>query len=560
MKKSTHEHLQRVGILLLSLVLVIGMFAGCSAKENAPVQAEQSAQTEQAAQTEQPAQEQTDTHRDVINIASGEPNTLFPYAATSTNGDNMFDFIYDRLVYTDFHGEFSPRLADSWESNEDGTVITFHLNPNVTWQDGEPFTAQDMVFAAQVATNPETTVTRRSYFASLVGTDSDGVCENAEDLGVIAVDEHTLEYHFKTGVAVSTFLYIDAQRYYPMPYHLLKDVPFSEMETNEYWLKPIGTGAFQYESNIAGESATLVANPNYFLGAPNVDKVVIKYLANTSLAAALLSGDIDATLIDVPIADLTLLQQSENLAAETQPSYLYTYMTINCEKEYFQDTRVRQAINMAINREEIVQQALYGYGEIATHSLNSDNPYFNPEIAADPYDPEGAKELLKDAGWDFDRELVFVSYETNAACAAATLVIQQNLQAIGMKVTIQNVDWSTLIDMAREGKCDLSILGGAGSLDPDDARVLFQVGGAQNFCHVQDPKFFDLYQAGHGALTQEEKMQYYYEVQKALYDDPSYIWLYHNDHSVVYNKSIGNVPVLDFSNLNYNAYAWTFTN
>ena len=235
-------------------------------------------------------------------------------------------------------------------------------------------------------------------------------------------------------------------------------------------------------------------------------------------------------------------------------------MTINCEKEYFQDTRVRQAINMAINREEIVQQALYGYGEIATHSLNSDNPYFNPEIAADPYDPEGAKELLKDAGWDFDRELVFVSYETNAARAAATLVIQQNLQAIGMKVTIQNVDWSTLIDMAREGKCDLSILGGAGSLDPDDARVLFQVGGAQNFCHVQDPKFFNLYQAGHDALTQEEKMQYYYEVQKALYDDPSYIWLYHNDHSAVYNKSIGNVPILDFSNLNYNAYAWTFTN
>ena len=88
MKKSTHEHLQRVGILLLSLVLVIGMFAGCSAKEDASVQAEQA------------AQEQTNTHRDVINIASGEPNTLFPYAATSTNGDNMFDFIYDRLVYT----------------------------------------------------------------------------------------------------------------------------------------------------------------------------------------------------------------------------------------------------------------------------------------------------------------------------------------------------------------------------------------------------------------------------------------------------------------------------
>ena len=556
MKKRT-----RVIALLMGIIMLLGLLAGCGSNTDGP------ADPHPASPGEQDGQKSADTQtapadsvqREVVSIGStSEPNTYFPYAATSTSADYVFDFIYDRLVYTDFNGEFTPRLADSWESNDDGTVITFHLNKNVTWHDGEPFTAQDMVFSAQMATNPDTTVTRRSYFASLVGKDDSGVCADPEELGVVAVDDYTLEYHFKTGVAVSTFLYVDAQRYYPMPYHLLKDIPCSEIESNSYWQSPIGTGPFQFESAVSGESATLAANPNYFLGAPHMNKVVFKFLVNTSLAAALMSGDLDVSISDVPMSDVGLLQQDENLAADPLPSYKYTYMTINCEKEYFQDIRVRKAINMAINREEIVQQGLYGFGDIATHSLNRDNPYFNTNIDHDPYDPEGAKALLEEAGWDFDRELVFISYETNAARAAATLVIQQNLEAIGMKVRIQNVDWSTLIDMVREGESDLSILGGAGSLDPDDSRVLLQVGGAQNFCHIQDPRFYELSQAGHNALTDEEKRTYYHQLQQEMYDDPTYIWLYHDNTTPVYNKSIQNVPIEDFLNLNFNSHTWTF--
>ena len=533
--------MKKNGKQLLSVLLAAAMLAGSAVGITAPAEASESAR------------------REVVSIGtSAEPNTYFPYAATSTSADYVFDFIYDRLVYTDFQGEFTPRLAESWEGSEDGTVIIFHLNPDVKWQDGEPFTAQDMVFSAQVATNPETTVTRRSYFASLVGTDDDGVCANPEELGVMAVDDHTLEYHFKKGVAVSTFLYVDAQRYYPMPYHLLKDVPYSEMETSTYWQQPVGTGPFIFESAVSGESATLIVNKDYFLGEPNIDKVVFKFMATTSLAAGLMSGDLDVSIADVPIADVALLQQTEGLVAEPVPSYKYTYMTINCEKEYFQDIRIRQAVNMAINRQEIVEQGLYGLGKMATNCLTPDNPYFNPAISEVQYDPDKARELLTEAGWDFDRELLFISYETNPVRAAATLIIQQNLQSIGMKVKVQNVDWSTLIDMVREGESDLSILGGAGSLDPDDSRVLLQVGGAQNFCHIQDGSFYELSEAGHNALTQEEKMKYYYDLQQKEYDDPTYIWLYHDNLTPVYNSSIGNVPVKDFVNLNYNAYAWTF--
>jgi peptide/nickel transport system substrate-binding protein len=498
-------------------------------------------------------------HKDFITIGiTDEPNSYNPYCATSTAGDTVFDYIYDRLVYTDSKGNFSPRLADKWESSNDGKVITFHLNPKVKWHDGEPFTAKDMVFAAQVGSSKDSTVTRRSYFSSLEGTDDNGVCTDLTKLGVVAVDDHTLEYYFKKPIAVSTFLYVDAQRYYPIPYHILKDVPMAQMEKNDYWKHPIGTGAFKFDSNVSGESITLTANKDYFLGAPNVDRIVFKKMDASNFAAGLTSGQID--LADqVPLADMQLLQSTKGLNAKTVPSLLYTYMSVNCSKDYFKDVRVRRALSEAIDRKTIVKQALYGFGDIAVSSLTANNPYFNKEVDGDPYNPEDAKKLLQEAGWDFNRELTFVSYNSNPARVVATTIIQQNLKAIGVNVKVQIVDWPTLIDMNRQGKFDLSILGGAGSFDPDDSRVLMQPGGAQNFCQITDPRYYDLAQKGHATVSKEEKTKIYYEYQKLLHDEPTYIWLYHNDEAVVAKDTIQNMPMEDFINLNYKAYAWTFT-
>jgi peptide/nickel transport system substrate-binding protein len=121
------------------------------------------------------------------------------------------------------------------------------------------------------------------------------------------------------------------------------------------------------------------------------------------------------------------------------------------------------------------------------------------------------------------------------------------------------VDWPTLIVMAREGQSDLSILGGAGSLDPDDSRVLMQPNGAQNFCNFTDSRYYELAQRGRNALTTEEKMEIYKEYQQLLYDEPTYIWLYHDNAAPVYKDTIQNIPADDFIHLNFKAHEWTFT-
>ena len=567
-----------LSLLLVSLLLVC-VVSGCgktattqtTAETQAPAAAataapatETAAQTEAAAQTETAAPAETaaaeeTVHRNVVSVGvANEPNSYHPYNATSTAGDNIFDFIYDRLVFTNADGSFEPRLADSWESNEDNTVITFHLNENATWQDGEPFTAEDMVFTAQVATHPDSIVTRRSYFAGLEGTDDSGMCEDMSKLGVIAVDDHTLEYHFKQPIAVSTFLYIDAQRYYPMPKHLLENVPMNQMETNEYWQHPIGTGPFKFESAVSGERIEVTAYEDYFLGKPNVDKIIFRIIPSANVAAALMSGEIDLSINPVPAADVALMEGVEGINTISTNTYNYNYMTLNFERDFF-NSDIAKAFSMAINRQMIVEQALYGEGQIAVHSLSPLNPYFNQNIAGDPYDPEGARALLEKAGWDFNREITFVSYTANPAREAATYIIQQNLADIGVKVNIQMVDWSTLIEMAREGESDLSILGGSGSLDPDDSRVLMQPDGAQNFCNFTDPRYYELAVAGRAETDQDKKEEIYKEYQQLLHDEPTYVWLYHANNVIGYDDVFEYVPVEDFINLDYKGYKWTFT-
>ena len=113
--------------LALACTMAISLLSGCSGSGSNPSSGSSSGSADSGVSSSGET-----GRREVVSIgATSEPNTYFPYAATSTSADYVYDFIYDRLVYTDYEGNFTPRLAESWESNNDGTVITFHLNPNV---------------------------------------------------------------------------------------------------------------------------------------------------------------------------------------------------------------------------------------------------------------------------------------------------------------------------------------------------------------------------------------------------------------------------------------------
>ncbi len=548
---------------LVALSLVIAMLAvmliGCT-KSTEPTTTSGSSGTTTASQSGTTTTA-APVKRDVVTMAmTSAADTLNPYNISGNYGDVIFDQIFDHLVYVAMDGTIKPRLADSWSMSADYTVATFKLNKNIKWHDGVAFTAKDVVFTAQLATNEKLVSNRRSYFSGIVGTDKNGVAADPTKIGVVAKDDYTLEIQFKTATDINAFLALDARFIYVLPKHLLENADPATIDTNAYFQKPIGTGAFKFDKQVSGERYELVANPDYFLGAPNFNKLIIRVMDAANIVPALMSGEIDLTssLGEIPLDDWSLLQDSKDIIPDAVQSYGYQYMTINCSKAYFQDARVRKAINMAINRKTIVDQLLLGAGVTAVGPLANYHPYFNTAISKDPYDPAAAKKLLEEAGWDFNRELEFYVPTGNKVRENSATLIQQDLAAIGIKTKLQVMDFTSEITKLRNSEGDFGLLGGAGSVDPDDARVLMAVGTTMSFSHIQTPDLFDLATKARNQPTKELRKPLYDELQVKLAEECPYIWLYHAKTRMAHKDIFENLPSQDFPNLNYAAYSWTF--
>ena len=595
--------MKRIWALLLTVVMLAGT-AGCGSGSSAATTAAPQttaaaaettaaaqtqapaattaapAQTTAAAQTEAPATEAPETAApettaaqpsgsnrvDTVTIAmASAAETLNPYYITGNYGDVIFDMIFDRFFDYKAEGEITPRLADSYETGTDSEgnmTITFHLNPNAKWHDGEPLTANDVLFTARLVTDPQITTNRRTYWASLKGTDDSGLCENPEELGVTVVDDQTVMYTMKQVIAADTYMYIEARFQYVLPEHLLKDKDVATIHQDDYFQHPVGSGPLIFDSQVAGERVELVANMDYFRGTVNMDRLIVKTMEATNYVSALMSGEIDAVvgngLGDIPLDDWEYINTVDGVETSSLPSWTYQYMTINWEKEYFQDPRVRKAISIAISRQNIVDQLLMGQGIYSVCSVTPTSRYFNDAIAADPYNPEEAKALLDAAGWDYDRVLDFCVPIGNKIREKSAVLIQQDLAAVGIKTEIRMVDFATEVVELREGKTDFGLLGGGGSVDPDDVRINFNSKGANNFSMLPDQSFYDLMDAARCAQTFEERKALYDEWSNKCFDETPYIWLYHPNQLVAYRDIFEHYPCENFIMINWRVLEWTF--
>lgn len=503
---------------------------------------------------------------DVVTIAmASAPDTLNPYNITGNYGDVIFDMIFDKLVDFKYDGSITPRLATRYETGKsaDGKMtMTFYLDPRASWQDGEPLTADDVVFTAQFVTNPKLTTNRRFYWSSLLGTDTSGACADPASLGIKALDKHTVQYTFKKVISPDAFLYIEARFQYILPKHLLSKLSPSEAHKDSYYQHPIGSGPFKFESMVPGDRYELSCNTKYFRGIANMDKLVIRVMPPTNYAPALISGEIDAAigqgLGSIPLDDWDFISKQKGIVAKSDPTFGYQYMTINHEKDYFKDSRVRKAISFAINRKVIVDQLLYGQGQIGVSSLPPTHPFFNKAIGKDPYDPKAALELLKAAGWDFNRVLDFAVPTGNTVREKSAVLIQQDLAKIGVKTKIRMVDFATEVVQLREGKTDLGLLGGGGSVDPDDMRINFDITGSNNFSRLQSQDFYNMMDKARTLQTRQERIDAYNKWQVACYEETPYVWLYHANSLAAYRDIFENFPTLDFAMINWRVLEWSF--
>ena len=380
----------------------------------------------------------------VINMAMNSGWTdLIPYnQATGGNYSILvLTLLYDRLFALDENGELIPRAADSWEISEDKMSCTFHLNQNAKWHDGEPVTAEDYVFAVEMITDPDCGVNSKSHYYILNGTDTSGNADGTP-LGVEALDEYTVKYSFDEPISEDVTFTLYLQAYMPLPKHLLENVDPADYLTQDLWNNPIGSGPLKFESTIAGSELVLTANEDYYLGAPKFDKLRIQVMNADSAVAAMLAGDIDV-MYPAPSKDnFATLEASGTLSCYYMP-YPTQQRCIYINNQVITDSRVRRAMDMAIDREAIATML---EGEPIETPVALVSKYLDPDVTY-TYDPEAAKALLDEAIADgaYDPS-VSINLVTGTAAEGENIcsLVQQNLAAIGMNVEVQKMEAATM--------------------------------------------------------------------------------------------------------------------
>ena len=361
------------------------------------------------------------------------------------------------LVELDGELNFQPMLADS-VTTEDNRNFIVHIDENATWSDGTPVTAEDVEYtflrlASPVIANP----TLMLY--AFEGVNDDGfVEEGAESVeGVKVLDDKTVQFTTKYPIALTTFENTYAFYIHTLPKHILGQYSEAELSTLDWFNHPdVVSGPYRVTAYDVDHYISYTANEQYWKGAPKIGKLNFNILDSSQIYAGLQSGEIDVThhtMTAIPQEDY------ENIEALENVNVVYgspvTNQSVFIQTANIPDERVRQALVYAIDRNQILEQLMKGHGEVVDGFLSSASPFYDADIEPMPYDPEKAKALLAEAGWDGSRTLRFYVNSGDGTFVNAAQAMAAQWAAVGIKTEIQTVDLASLMTIAGTTDYDL---------------------------------------------------------------------------------------------------------
>ncbi|WP_391117654.1 ABC transporter substrate-binding protein [Psychrobacillus sp. L3] len=489
------------------------------------------------------------------------PSQLNPINAKELNTQILSSILFESLFELDNSMEFLPKLGESMET-EDNQNFVIKLNPKVKWTDGEPFTTEDIAFTLQTMANPKVVSVGLQSLSIIEGLSDNGTLPDGETeiTGIEIIDPHTFNVHTKVPVDINFLkekLGVDIRF---LPKHVLKDVDPENLHQDPFMRNPnVTNGAFKLVKIANDQYVEFAANNDYYRGKPKLDKLFFKVLPSTNLVAQLQTGEIQMNSPSIgPIAtdDLERVKNMSNVTLTTGESLFAQQLFVNLET--ITDKRVRQAIVQAIDRKVIVENVQHGMGEVTDGPYPPAHPYFNKDKEVYAYNPEKAKELLKAAGWDFNKTIDFAVPTGNKAREQAATIIAENLKEIGMKVEINKYDLPTALQKGAKHEFDLLFIGIPFTLDPDRS-IYYQTGGPYNFSGYSNPQVDKLINEGRMEVNPEKRHVIYEQMVDILHDELPNITLYSlNSPGAVSNKVKVGEPK-DYG-MYYNIHEWDIEN
>ena len=509
----------RILSLLLAGVMALGLTA-CGAS-NAGAAADETGSA--AVSTESASSDTAASGEKIINV--GVTNTIGSLNPLLLNGGEINKYatglMFLPLMELDADLNFEGMLADSI-TTEDNKNFIVHIDDAATWSDGMPVTADDVVYTALRLASPVIGNTAMMYYV-FEGVGDDGfVEEGAESIdGIQKVDDKTVQFTTKEEMPITTFESSYARYLLTLPKHVIEQYSEEELSTADWFNHPdVVSGPFIVTDFDVDHYISYEANKDYWKGAPKIDKLNIKIVDGSQLYAGLQSGEIDITqqtMSDIPQEDYESVEALDNV--EVVYGSPVTNQSVFIQTKNVPDVKVRQAMLYAIDRQQILEELLNGHGEIVDGFLSSASPFYDDSLTPVSYDPEKAKALLEEAGWDGSQTIRFYVNSGDSTFVNAASIIAAEWAAVGIKAEIQTVDFATLMSVA--GTEDYDVMAVQYTYAPVDPYpdVAWLLGGEGSWTGYSDDTLNDALTKSQRTSDPEETKELFSVVDKKVQED-----------------------------------------
>ena len=466
------------------------------------------------------------TSRDAYVIAGiGDARILIPFLADDVSSGSICGLVYNGLTKVGKDLNIVGDLAESWEIADGGLSITFHLREGVKWHDGVLLTAEDVRFTYETILDPGTGC---PYISSYAGIKR-----------IEVLDTHTIRFDYARPYAPALLKFGMGI----IPEHLFKRI--GDIRKSGYARSPVGTGPYKFARWKTGQYIVLEENPDYFEHVPGIKRYVYKIAPDQAVQfLELVSGEIDSMSLN-PYQYYYRSNTPEFNKRMNKYHYLshsYTYIGYNLKDPLFEDRRVRQALSYAVNRKKIIGAVLLGLGESCTGPFLKGSPYYDESVPGYSYDPEKARELLREAGWvDIDgdgvlekdgKEFSFtlVTNQGSQVREDIATVVQSQWARIGVKARINVVAWAAFLDQfVNKKNFQAVILGWTIPIDPDPYTVWHSDSmrkGGLNFISYSNARVDELIIQGREEFDIVKRKEIYHEIQRLISEDTPYTFLF----------------------------------
>nr|WP_321266821.1 peptide-binding protein [uncultured Sulfurimonas sp.] len=460
---------------------------------------------------------------------SANPSRLNPLLATDSSSSEIAGFLFNGLVkYDKDNVEIIGDLAKEFYF-EDETTVIFKLKENVFWHDGKEFSAQDVVFTYETIISPKISTPYSAEFRFVKSVE--------------ALDKFTVKVVYKQPY----FKALEAWSMGMIPKHILQDE--ENLMSSSFNTNPIGTGPYKLHLLEHSKNIILRANENYFEGKAKIDEIsfhviadpMTKFLMLKSLALDI--GGVEPMQFERQLNDAFF--SKFNIYEKISQSY--TYLGFNLRVEKFQNPKVRKALSLAINRQEIMDILFMSHAKVCTGPFLPGTKAFNANVKAPIQNIEEAKKLLSEAGYNENNPLTFeiVTSNSSAVRPYVAQILQHQLKKVGVEVTLRVMEWQAFLNMVVfPHKFDALVLGWGLSVTPDPYSIWHSdndTKGGFNLVGYKNKKLDKMIEESQKIVDRDKLAVIWQEMFKVITDDNPYLFLYIPNEISTVNKDIKNI-------------------